>query len=166
LGTPNTFFVSASSPLDGVPFSGVPRDKLVSELTDEEIGQYCDFVECLAANGRGRACYHFGEAQYFGGDKFQLETVPMLAVLGQAVVHTCYPTPWNEGMLPPGGNDITLGSRESCTNILRNYEGGCHVGPHEDCMRMWDVSVGMLGSSEWPYSTDACQTSKRECGVD
>jgi len=42
---------SAQTPLAGLPYSGVPRDKLIGELTDDELGRLCDFDQCLFENG-------------------------------------------------------------------------------------------------------------------
>jgi hypothetical protein len=48
--------VSELTPLSAVPYSGVPRDKLISELTDDELLRLSDFLQCITGNGYHYVC--------------------------------------------------------------------------------------------------------------
>ena len=158
LGAPNARSPTNALPPAGIPVSGVAREKLISDLTDSELGHLCDWEACMGTNGRGRTCYFSDTLPAFGGDRFHLEAPSILA----DALHTCYPLSWDDAIPDAATMDYSLGSREDCMVIHRNYYGSCHVGSTEDCRR--NAQSSPMGS-DWWYSTDACVTTHDECGV-
>lgn len=123
LGFPGPMPASQRIPLDAIPFSGAPREKLFGAVSDADLGKLCDFEACLNVNGYRRACYadpnnHSGP---FG--VFRLETAAILTDR----VKTCYAT--------PGGAIDPNPSRESCIYVYRKQFGDCPVDLWEDCDR-------------------------------
>jgi len=133
---------SARTPLAGTPYSGVPRDKLISELSDQELAQLCDFDACLRYDGYSRKCYT-------GGPSFQLEAPP---VVSDAML-TCEPT-------AAGVVQDSWDNRENCMSTYRNYFATCHVGSWEDCLR--EASSDPLAAATWGPD---CATTRNECPV-
>jgi len=110
--------VSELTPLSAVPYSGVPRDKLISELTDEEIGKLSDFIHCVIGNG-----YHYVLL------KARDRRIEAPAAL-QDYLMACFRTPFP--YLGPGAGSET---REEEVRFIREYYGFCGVAVYEDCMR-------------------------------
>jgi hypothetical protein len=127
LGAPNVGSPTVPLPLEGVPYSGAPRDKLIGDLTDDELGRLCDFDACLGMNGyRHDFCTDRYCPTEVPGDPpvgpFHLETLPFLA----DEMYTFYATSYGESPIP---------SREDDIAEYRNYFAACHVAAWEDCSR-------------------------------
>jgi hypothetical protein len=133
---------SSQSPLDAVPRSGVPREKQIAALSDEDLGRLCDFDACITSNGYRRTCDG-------SGPQLQPEVV---STLSSAVV-SCYPTP--AGAVQDGWD-----SREDCMSIYRAYFASCHVSSWEDCLREW--AWAPLAAFTWGPD---CATTVAECPV-
>ncbi|MCL2726290.1 MAG: hypothetical protein FWD69_17855 [Polyangiaceae bacterium] len=132
--------VSALTPLSAVPYSGVPREKLIKELTDEEIGRFSDFVQCLGGNGYHFVCVKARDNRVEGPEV-------LTDYLG-----TCFRTPFP--YLGPGGGTET---REEVVRFFREYYGSCGVGIYEDCNR--EAAVG-----EFPVAdTPSCTAWEQSC---
>jgi hypothetical protein len=127
--------------LESVPYSGVSRSKLISNLSDGELGQLCDFSACLSANGYGRSCST-------KGPQYQPQTIAPL----QGISATCYPAPATQS--------DSWGSRGECMATYRKYFNTCHVAPWEDCLR--ELSSDPLGAPLWGPD---CDTVHDECPV-
>jgi hypothetical protein len=134
---------SAQMPLESIPYSGVARDKRISDLSDEERGRLCDFGVCLRANGYRRRC---------GRQQFPLETIDLLYKWNQTPL-TCYPIAPDD----PGPND-SLYSRESCVALGRTQNIQCTVGLSEDCTR--ERASNPIGAIGWGPS---CELMERTC---
>jgi hypothetical protein len=100
-------------------YSGVPRDKRISELSTEEIGKLCDLDVCLTGNGYARVCLSIEKGA-------QIET----RVMGTFMVE-CAPTA-DFGL---NATESTWSSRSGCISAYQENFGGCHVGAWEDCLR-------------------------------
>ena len=132
--------VSELTPLSAVPYSGVPREKLIKNLTDEEIGRLSDFMQCLSGGGYHAVCV---EAR---GNRVEGPEV-LTDYLG-----TCFRTPFP--YLGHGGGSET---REEVSRFLREYYGACGVGITEDCSR--EMVVG-----EFPVAnTPSCTAWEQSC---
>lgn len=150
LGTiPSTL---AQTPLARIPYSGISRDKLISALSDGELGKLCDFDVCIRANGYLRNCYPFPGLESLRNrpeQPFRLESHPLVA---ESMV-TCYPNP-----NPTDGRaDVTWLTRDGCIEIYRKNFGACHVGSWEDCLR--EGAYAPLASTWAP----SCEVTKSEC---
>lgn len=133
--------------LEAVPYSGAPRDRLIGELTDHDLGKLCDFDVCVTENGyRHDFCTDRWCAPYVPAG-FHLETVPLLA----DALYTYYTMTADTAGSP---------SREECVRLYRNTFGACHVGQWEDCTRQ--ISVLPLAGR----STPSCGERNTECGAD
>jgi hypothetical protein len=122
-----------------VPYSGAPRDKLIGELTDEELGQLADFTYCVVGNG-----YHY--VQLKARDR-RLEAP---AVLTDYVL-ACFRTP-PQYM----GWGATAETRGEEVRFLPEYYGASGVGIYEDCIR--ERAVGKFPVADTP-SCDAWEQS-------
>jgi hypothetical protein len=135
LGAPRP---SGQIPLAAVPYSGLPRDEVLGQLTDEQLGQLADFEVCLEINGYRHDCCSDTYCPPTAPDppigSFVLRTVPLIA----NAVYTCYPD-------SPG--DASAPSREAQVTFYRNNYGNCHVGLYEDCDR--ERASDPLGLAGW-----------------
>lgn len=150
LGTPTI----GQMTLDAVPFSGLPRDKTIGELTDDEVGHLADYAVCLFGNGYRHDCCSSTQCPYtVPGDPpigpFRLETIPLLA----SEVSTCYATTYGESQTP---------SREAWVSIYQGTFPNCHVGLYEDCLR--ESAAGTFGEVVGP-SPDPCTEYNNLCGA-
>jgi hypothetical protein len=125
-------------PLSTVPVSGLPRDKHIAELSDAELGLFCDFLQCQTVNGYREVCYRGGTS--------------VLPILSDAVA-TCRRMP-----IPYFGSNGDLESREDCIQFYRAYWSRCSVALMEDCGR--EVAIGLLGASD---DRPSCAERDREC---
>jgi len=136
--------LTALTPLESVPYTGLPREKYLGDLTDQQIGVLCDFERCLADNGYRYVCNPYGK------ESFRLEADPLFA---EAAI-SCYSTP-NKYM----GQYSVEDSHEDCVDFSRRYFSSCHVAVLEDCLREQFVR---------PFSSRgylvACDAEDRECG--
>jgi hypothetical protein len=131
LGTPT---ISAQIPLSAVPYSGVPRDGLIGDLSDEQLGAFCDFIICLAGGYRANCCTESYCPPTVPGappsGQFRAESPPLIA----ASMTTCFEASYGDANWP---------SREDCVSEYRSSFGECHVGLWEDCSR--EVAAAPLG---------------------
>lgn len=135
----------AQTPLAGIPYSGVAREKLIADLGDQELGHLCDFDVCMRVDGYLRNCFSHPD-----DPRFQLETLPLVA----RAMATCYPNP-----NPSDGRDDVAGTRDECMSIYRNYFAKCHVGPWEDCIR--ESASAPIGHDRFP----SCEITITECPI-
>ena len=130
---------ASETPLAAVPYSGARRDKRIGELTDDELGKFSDFEQCLSANGyrhdccTGAYCPNIEPVDQPVA-AFRLETIPLIA----AVMDTCFAT-------TAGGSGAP--SREDSMALYRNYFAACHVGLWEDCSR--ELAIDPFGGWGW-----------------
>lgn len=141
---------SPLTPLAALPRSGVPRDKLIGELTDAELGRLVDFEACLSLNGYLHDCCSENYCMPVLPTEppigpFHLETVPLIASL----VTTCTRSTEAESGDP---------SREATMQLYRKQFGACHAGLWEDCDREGTLGLLGLGSSNY-----ACLEKDLEC---
>jgi hypothetical protein len=130
-------------PLESVPLSRLPRQKLLSELTDDEMGRFCDYLNCLTLNG-------YGHSAFFDGAKLHPRSPPILG--GGFSVYLSMP-------YDKGGNEPT---RADCAQLNRQTWGACHVGVWEDWVReaQWVPPQAAL----WVLQSPAYRTMIQECG--
>jgi len=139
---------SELTPLSAVPYSGAPRDKLISELTDEELLRLADFTYCVGSGGYHFVCDH-------AKDRNRLDPVmrvesPM--VLTDYVV-SCVRTP-DHYM----GGSAVLEVREEAPRFFRTYYGSCGVAVFEDCARERAIT-SITGSND----TTSCTAWEQSC---
>jgi len=135
---------SALTPLAGVPYSGVPRQKHVGDLNDDDLAQLADSLACLNLNGYGRDCYLPSDgAKYITNDP---------ACIGG---WTCHPTEVEDPATPPYDY-----SRESVMYVYRNQFSACPVAVLEDCGRE-RVSIP-VGAQSLVFWTPDC-TALDQC---
>lgn len=114
-------------PPSSMPYSGVPRDKVIADLSDAEIGKLADFETCIVGNGYRHVCYFYKSHVTQGIDgSFRLNTVPLIAET--SVLDFCYST---QG----GPSADSIHSREVWASIMRRQFGDCPVAGWEDCDR-------------------------------
>lgn len=134
--------IPGATALEALPYSGVPRGKRVSELTDAELARSCDFTACLGANGYRRACRQYpGIADI----PFVLEANPLVA----EALDTCYPDA-SDGRL-----DVTAGDPATCIAGARAYYNNCPHDLGEDCLR----EKAAADTARWP----TCDRIRSEC---
>jgi len=139
--------VSELTPLSAVPYSGVPRDKLISELTDDELLRLSDFLQCITGNGYHYVCDHAKSSGRL--DSVMRVESPMVLT---NYVTSCARTPDNY----MGGNNAPE-VREEMPRFYRTYYGSCLVGIYEDCNREVGI-LSITGSNHTP-SCDAWEQS-------
>jgi len=139
--------VSELTPLSAVPYSGVPRDKLISELTDDELLRLSDFIYCAGSNGYHYVCDYVK-------DRNRLD--PVLRVESPIVlanyVTSCARTPDHY----MGGNAVP-DVREEVPRFFRTYYGSCGVAVFEDCAR--EKAIRSIVGSQYTPSCDAWEQS-------
>jgi hypothetical protein len=114
---------STRTPLAGIPYSGVARDKVVADLSDAELAHLTDFLTCLGRNGYSGYCYGPLTMKYVDVAVPPFHSEAPAAISGDLT--TCIPSP-----LPPYEH-----SREGNMYIYRNQYGACQVAVIEDCER-------------------------------
>jgi hypothetical protein len=156
---------STQTPLEAIALSGLPRDKFISQLTDDELVTLADFDACVLNNGYERAWFnssyaHIDPSGAMTNDPhaalYQDETLACLADL----THTVYATPNDE--LPDASGTIqgdlaTTEDRNENVYLLKHYDGACQVGPWEDCTRI-EAAGGDIFSGP-------CRTTHVQCNV-
>jgi len=146
LGTPGKMPPTPPIPLDSIPYYEAPRGKRFDELTDAELGKFCDHEWCLRRNGYRHVDEVDGPNSAGPYGRFRIETTPLLA----ARVKTCFVT-------PGGTSDPSPHSRESCMYILRHSLRDCTVGASEDYNR--EQASGLYR----PFHGPRCEALN--CGV-
>lgn len=141
---------SARTPLEGIPFSGLPRDKLLADLTPDELDHLCEFDACMGTNGFLRDCYTGGTSTPGG---FQQETVDLVS----GFLLTCYQ---QTDLIDNDTHQYGYPTLEDARSIYHQYYGTCHVGSWEDCVR--EKTSDPFGTNTWAPD---CATTQQECPV-
>jgi hypothetical protein len=132
-------------PLASVPLSGVPQDKLIADLTDDEMNRFCDYLTCITQNG-------YGHGSVETGPKFHPRS-PAVLTGGISV----YPYAYD------AGEDL-LGqqTRAECADFTRRTWGSCHAGVWEEWVReaQWVPTQAL----PWVMHGMAYRTMVQECG--
>ena len=132
-------------PLESIPLSGVPPDKLIRDLTDDEMNRFCDYLTCISQNGYGHGFVQSGP--YFHPRS--------PAVLSGGF--TAYPTGYAAGEVPYGEQ-----TRAECADFERRTWGACHAGVWEEWVReaQWVPTQAL----QWVMQGPAYRTMVQECG--
>jgi hypothetical protein len=121
---------SEYTPRDAIPVSGIRPGKYIAELSDEELGHYCDYTVCMAGSGY--------EHEWVDG-RFKRDRSVTVNPSDPIPLIDEYLDVWkpvSDYSVPNPPFLIGLHeSRELCMRFERENNPGCTVGASEDCIR-------------------------------